>query len=448
MQDLKDVIEQMEPTPEEHGDWDAVLRDAVTRRRPALLRPLAGLAVAAAAVFGLALFQPWEGESPTFLERALAAVGDGPVLHVVLRGEWGGTLVDLESGAREPVYGENEVWYDFDRDLMHAVTKLGGVAESEELYEPREPAPDLRALGQEYRQALEQGTARIIDEGSLDGERVVWILIRSENLPDVADGKRHGWAEEIAVSRETFEPVALRQTRDGEPGRGTLQRVHQLEMLPVDQADFTVDEENSLDGRVFMEGREPIDLVQAKEALGRTPLWLGAEHHALRLAATFRTTRKTGRQPVIELTGEEEREAQRCFGLGPEKGRPCFRALGRHPLERRPDGVFTRGPTVWGLEKTGVELFYGTAGDEPSTFRTEDDVPLLDRPHVSVSQTTERSPFFRLGPGRYSPPDGSVLLHAGGRVGFLDVDGVYVAIEASSEQLILSAARALEPMPG
>jgi hypothetical protein len=50
--------------------------------------------------------------------------------------------------------------------------------------------------------------------------------------------------------------------------------------------------------------------------------------------------------------------------------------------------------------------------------------------------------------GRYVPPDGSIFLQASGRVGFLKTDGVYVTIEAPTEDLILETARALEPMPG
>jgi hypothetical protein len=448
MQDVKDLIEQMEPAPDVRGDWDAVMRDAGARRRPTFLRPITGVAVAAAAIFALALAQPWDGDRPTFLERALAAVDDGPVLHVVLRGEWGGTLVDLETGSRAPVYGENEIWYDFERGLMHAAIKLGGVVEHEEITEPREPPPDVAALGRQYRQALETGSARIAGDDTLAGEPVTWVTIRSEDLPDVADGKLHRWAEEIAISRETYKPVALRQTRDGVRGPGTLQRVIDLEMLPADQGDFSASETLSLDGTVFFEGRAGIALEQAAGALGRTPLWLGPEHRGLGLTASFRTTRKTGRQARIEVTGAAAQEAKRCSELEGEERGECIRAIGRHPLEVRPEGVFTRGATVWDDEETGLQLFYGTVGDEPSTYRKEDDVPLLDRPHVAITETIHRSPIRR-GVSRYVPPEGSVFVQAGRqRLGLLQVSGVYVAIDASSEELMLSAARSLEPMTG
>jgi hypothetical protein len=445
MQDMKELLERMEPLPAERGDWEAVLRDGGARQRP-LLRPLAGVAVAAAAVFALVLFQPWESESPTFLERALAAVGEGPVLHVVLRGEWGGTLVDLETGERKPVYGENEIWYDFERGLMHSATKLGGVIEYEELSHPREPAGHVAALGRGYREALENGTARIAGEGSVDGEPVVWIVIHSEDLPDSADGKLHRWAEEIGVSRRTYEPVALRQTRDGEPGRGTLQRVRDLEMLASGEGDFSVSEQLDPNGMVFMESRDPIPFERAADVLGDTPLWLGPEHEGLPLAATFRTLRKMGRQEPIRITGELERKALECTKLGRQAAGECMRGLGVHPLEVRPEGVFTRAETVWKRQDVGLQLFYGTVGDEPSTFRREEDVPLIEQPYVRISESTHLAPLRR-GVSRYAPPDGSLYIPAGGYMGALAVDGVYVSIEASSEKLMLEAARALEPMP-
>jgi hypothetical protein len=39
-------------------------------------------------------------------------------------------------------------------------------------------------------------------------------------------------------------------------------------------------------------------------------------------------------------------------------------------------------------------------------------------------------------------------LPAGGRFGFLRAEGLYVTLEAPTEELILEAARALQAMPG
>jgi hypothetical protein len=389
---------------------------------------------------------PFQAQQGGVLERALAAVGEGPVLHAILRGEWGGTLVDLSSGERRPVHGENEVWYDSERGLVHSLSRLGRVVQHEEVYEPKQPPAELSALAREYRQALESGAARVGGEGVVDGERVTWITIRSELLPDVADGKDHEWAQQVAVSNRTFEPVALRETRDGEPGPGTFQRVLELELLPAGAGDFSASDRNALEGRVFKQGREPIALDQARATLGRTPLWLGRDHASLPLARVYRETTSSGRREEIEITGSDARAAEACSQLEGEAAGRCFRALGRHPIVVRPDGVFTySGPIVWEEEQRAVVLFYGALGDDASTYG-EDLVPLFDRPHVTIAQSTEPLPF-RPGVGGYVPPGGSVFVAAGGRTGVLTVDGVHVAIGAEGEQAILSAARALRAMP-
>jgi hypothetical protein len=414
MQDVKELIERVEPVSDTGGDWEAVLRDAGVRRRPALLRPLAGVAAAAAAIFALALFEPWEGENPTFLERALAAVDDGPVLHTLLRGEWGGTLVDLESGDRSPVYGENEIWYDPDRGLVHTITRHGGVVEDELVYEPKEPPADLAALGRRYRDALEGKSARITGEDIIDGERVSWITIRSERLPDVADDKLHEWTQQVAVSHETYKPVALRETRDGKPGPMTGRRVLELDMLPAGDGDFTGPRKSGLEGLSF--AYQPfggdLTLAQAEEVLERRPLWSGPRLADLELARIGLTETRTYRARVIQKEGVTQ----------------------------------VTGPRQEVDSARGIVLFYGTLGDNPGTYR-EDPGPRWDEPHVAIRESVDR-PIGVAGVGtRFVPPDGSVLVGAGGRTGFLRSDGMYVSIEAPSEELMLAAARALEPMP-
>ena len=74
-------------------------------------------------------------------------------------------------------------------------------------------------------------------------------------------------------------------------------------------------------------------------------------------------------------------------------------------------------------------------------------VPLYDRPHLTITESTGVSPLRR-GAGAYSPPEGSVHIAAGKRAGFLQEDGLQIAIDAAGEEAILAAARALEPMSG
>jgi hypothetical protein len=371
------------------------------------------VAAAAAALFALALFQPWEGEDPTLLERALAAVGDGPVLHVVLRGEWGGTNVDLETGERTPVYGETETWYDAERNVVHTVLRLGDVVQSEQLYEPLEPPQPLAALARDYREALRSGTARVTSEGVIDGEQVSWITVRSEQLPDVADGKLHEWAQQVAVSLDTAEPVATRETRDGKPGPFTGQRVLSLEMLPAGDGDFSEPDAESVESKAFsfQPFGETLTVDQAAEVLGRDPLWSGVRVGDFELRGIGETETRVFRSKAVRRDGHSVQEVNWRDVLDSERG---------------------------------IVLFYGEFGDDPATFRKSSG-PLWDRPHVAIMEARRLLANARA--GTYVPPEGSVFLRAGRRIGVLQADGVYVTIEAPTEELVLSAARALEPMP-
>jgi hypothetical protein len=414
MHDMKELIERLEPVPADRGDWGAVIRDSEVRRRPTLLRPLAGVAVAAAALFALALFQPWQGENPTLLERALAAVGEGPVLHVVLRGEWGGTKVDLETGARTPVHGENETWYDPQRGLVHTILRLGDVVQSEQLYDPVEPPQHLVALARDYREALRSGAARVTGDDVVGGERVSWITIHSEQLPDVADGKLHEWAQQVAVSQETAEPVATRETRDGKPGPFTGQRVLSLEMLPAGAGDFTEPDADSLESNAFsfQPFGETLTVERATEVLGRRPLWIGPRVGQLELGEIGLTESRVFRTRNVRSQGHSLRVIDHENVIDSARG---------------------------------IVLFYGELGDDPSTYR-EDSGPRWDRPHVAITESVR--PMIGPRGGRYVPPEGSVFLRAGRGVGLLKRDDVYVTIEAPTEELILSTARALEPIRG
>lgn len=448
---VAELLDELTPRYDDRaGDWERVAAEARVRRgrcMQASWRPrLAAIAAAVAAVAAVVLVWPFQAEQTGVLDRALAAIGEGPVLHAVLRGSWGGTLVDLESGKRSPVHGENEVWYDTEGGRVHSVSRLGDVVQHDQVYEPREPPPELVALGRDYRRALAAGTARVAGEATVGGEAVTWVTIRSERLPDVADGKDHEWAQQVAVSRRTSKPVALRETRDGEPGPGTTQRVLDLELLAAGEGDFTASTERNLDGTVFRQGREPIALDQAHATLGRTPVWLGRDYGGLPLAQAFKETTSSGRRSEVEVTGAEAKAALECRTLrGGEAARCIRRVAAGSSLAVRPDGVFrTDGPVVWSDELTALVLFYGSVGDDPSTSR-EDVMPLYDGPHLTITQTTERSPLQR-GTGTFLPPEGSVFVAAGARIGVLQVDGLLVTIEAAGEEAILAAARALEPM--
>jgi hypothetical protein len=454
MQDVKYTLDRLTPPlATREPDWSAVVRDARTSR---VLWAVPRLAVVAAVV-GLAAFMavaPWRGsERAGVLDRALAAVDDGPVLHAVVRQGWGGDLIDLETGKRARLNGEREIWFDRARGL-HAVSRFGGVFQSEELYGPgdvpRFEAKTLGLLAEGYRNALESGRARLLGPGVAYGVPVYWIRVDAEWLPDSADGKLHEWAHDVGVSRASFEPVATRETRDGKLGPDGPSRVLELEMLGQEEGDFTKSGRKTLDGTAFRDGSEAIELSQAAAALGRTPLWLGREHSGLPLAQVGLRTTLVGRQQETELTGRAAAERKACAAemrrMRTRPRRPaCLRGLGSlRSFLIRGGKVYVQGPVVWGKEHKGVQLLYGkgTYPKEPIGILGG---PAHPGPHVHIQQTTNPHPGFFRGALGYAPPEGSVIVF-GGRIGNLRRDGLYVAIEASSEELLLSAARALRPL--
>lgn len=446
MQELRKLVERIEPTPRARGDWDKVVSEARGRRRT-LVRLGSGLAIAAAAVFGLALFQPWEGENPTLLERALAAVDDGPVIHAVLRGDWGGTDVDLKTGARTPVHGENEIWYDPERGRIRVASRLGETVIHDGAHERDRASPELIALGRDYKAALKSGSARTAGEDVIDGERVTWVVVLARMLPH-GDGKLREWTVQVAVSNETFKPVATQDFVDGgEAGKGSLQRVLKVEALRADEVDFGT-LSSGIEGP-FNAGEDPTTREAVADVLGRAGVWLGEEHAGLRLARVGETFVRQGKQSETVLTGPAADDAKACAEATRRGERPASEACRRvherrHGFSIRGNTVYRHGPVEWGEKKRGVSLFYGTLGDDPSTYH-KDLVPLETEPHLKLSVTTE-IPKMVVG-GAYFPDEGTVFIGAGNRQGNLRYDGLYVVISASSPELILSAARALEAMP-
>src|SRR5204862_1631829 len=147
----------------------------------------------------------------------------------------------------------------------------------------------------------------------------------------------------------------------------------------------------------------PISLEQAPVVLVRTPLWLGRAYKGLALAQVYRETTSVGHQHRVRVTGHKAAAAIKCSEQ--RLGGDCFRALGLGSVEVRPDGVFTvEGPIEWSKEQNGVVFYYGNLGADPSTSRA-DSIPLFDKPYLTVTETTQASPFRR-GAGTYVPPEG------------------------------------------
>jgi hypothetical protein len=274
----------------ERGNWTRVLADAERGDRRAWVMRVAVVAAAAVVIVGAALVSPFEDEQSTgVIDRALAAIGEGPVLHVVFRGDYGTSFLELRTGKVTPIYGDVEVWYDADRGA-HYVSRFGGVVSDERSIAPSELAESevrrYQALAARYREALESGRARVVAPGRVGDRKVHWIRLRGEWRPDRQDGQSHLHAEEIAVDGETYEPVFVRRTLDGKPfADWSGDEILELELLPEGEGDFTGESPRQGDQLYFSQrfGRG-LDRARMARLLPGGGLWVGPSFSGLPFA--------------------------------------------------------------------------------------------------------------------------------------------------------------------
>jgi hypothetical protein len=370
------------------------------RRWPALLVASVTVVVALAAVV------VWErGGTPSLVERALAAVGEGPVVHVVIEQQTENVHVELESGERIPQLQRIELWIDERRSLEHKLTRIDGRVVDEMLVTPElmasphppvytcawisaHPAaarkarvscdpkdaklgyspqfdPALANFVDGYRSALRKGTAKQIGKGEIDGNPVTWLSLLVEN----------GRTAEIAVEEDTGKPVRVRE-------RSRTYEVLLLETLGASERNFRPREQRRPQPVYGSAGAEgPIPLNKASEWVPGA-LWPGRTIRGRTLS-------------LVELHFP-------TTGFGPTSGRPAERGV-------------------------GVELRYG------------------DQSPIVIQQSTEPQMAYAWYP--YAVPrEGSVLL--GGFGGWLVQDGVYVHIRNQDPDVVVEVARALRPIAG
>jgi hypothetical protein len=229
----QEVLDALRDEPELLAIADAV---AETQRapRPAHRRLAwrAGsvLAVGAAVLLAVLLW-PSGGNRNPILDRALAAIGDGPVLHLVTQVPTGQELVNLQSGRTVVPTFEVESWSDQSLKRVHFLMREDGRVVAELLL-PQDQTGDMHfgpvdpsytALWSGFRKALASGKAKIAGKGTLYGHSVYWLQFGS---PDRL----------VAVDRRTYEPVAFRSI--SESGRHTDTRVLLFRMEPFSSSAF------------------------------------------------------------------------------------------------------------------------------------------------------------------------------------------------------------------
>ena len=243
----------------------------------------------------------------------------------------------------------------------------------------------LSVFTRDYRSALDAGRARVIGEGTVAGKPVYWIRVQPGGP----------LRQEVAVSRDTFEPVFV---RIGPRGRGFEERILELESLPAGAGEIP--------GRMAptsptLEAFEPIprrnvERSEARRLLGGRLAWPGA---------------RVGGLPLDRIVAAGERPYRAT-----QRGEPVRFA----PPRRVVSLVYQRGERVLVFNQ-GPRPTYGLWAT-PVRFR--------------------RGPTFV--PAGYLPPRGSALVAAGGRTALLRRRGLVIAVIGSNPDLVRAGLRALD----
>jgi hypothetical protein len=271
MTDIAQTLDRIVPPYDGTGDWHRVLRDAGLDRRPRRLplRLAAAVALVAVAAGVVALWP--SGTGPSVVDRALAATAGGPVLHFVYESDLEHVLVDLETGERTEVTAEQEVWFDPEAGLRET-QRFEGVVQFDVSLGPAEVSEHAStlytSLGAGYREALESGRAEVLGEDVVEGTPVYWIRVGPDN-------------HDVAVSKETYEPVFIRVDQYGRTG---LTRIVAYQTMPAGSAPLEVTEPVGLPSELGSYGAD-VELADAGALLGRAPVWVGPDLHGFALDA-------------------------------------------------------------------------------------------------------------------------------------------------------------------
>ena len=421
--ELRGAMETIAPQPG-GPDWLEVLELSSTfktrRRRRAFIRT--GLGAAAVAGCAFAAFALLGGGGMTFTDRALAALGGGPVLHAVIRQEGvpSGTMVQLSTGRVRRHVAETEYWFQPSprRLEIHYLrdgtvtsetynTRSGGISSSGARSKPGgyqlAPDPALLDFLTGYQAALKNHRAQVVGHGTDNGRRVTEVSIPY---------RRRGFREIVVVDSATYLPIMFHILDTRTPRYSSPpERIVKIETVALSAAPFGIPRitlEPSI-GRAKDVGATT--LPAAARTLGRPALSAGKRLEGLPLVGVERQALTAG---------------------------------------------YPRRDHKQPIHHTGLELSYGTLGPRQKLDWQQPFVEIQESAVPGMAYGFQSSPAGALTfNGNPLPPPGWIDLLTGPSpgnsdqiwMGQLQKDGIFVTLRASSRELLFLAARSLVPIP-
>jgi hypothetical protein len=308
---IRDELERLAPFEAVERDWaDALERSEqlaprrdrkglYRRRRLAIVVPIAALVLV-----GLVLLptQLADRGHIGIVDRALAAVSGGPVLHAVLRidtaegwispsGHPRFTTLNLSTGHERVVETTTEIWFDEERHTLHTTTTVNGAVQFDQLVTPsfsrsnlnRRDKPGMSATADVglvasmtgYKEALASGRARIAGRGRFRGHEVIWIRFEQKS----------GVAEEVAVDERTYRALYLRAVCPRCTSRPATYAIVSLGGVSRAGADFARPvAPPASNGRYGNTETRAIPLRAASKLLRVQALWSGPEVAGIKLS--------------------------------------------------------------------------------------------------------------------------------------------------------------------
>jgi plasmid stabilization system protein ParE len=406
------------------------------RRLDSARRRVLAAVVAATVIAALLAVLPMRRSSPSLVGQALAAIGAGGVLHVVGETSTGKQLLDLRSGKSTPVMQQEEIWFDESRGLRRSVTRIGGTVVDDTFLSPDggwtphgviydctwiaahpraatkarvscnlsgdngttphdvprpKPTldPGLAGFVDGYRNALSSGAARTGGQGVVDGRTVDWLVL------DTKQG-----AERVALDLQTHKPILI------EGPNTTQMRITAIET--VDSAAGRFRKPSPDETPVGPSLGKSID----KQTLAPTAAAIGAGFPGAVWAGP-----SVGILPLASAT------VQRLVSSYYHHSRPTESGLG---LQLQYGSLLANGRRDWTKP-------YVTVSVAPS--------PTLAMAYMwpevgGITSPTEGTFYFE--PIRRDQTGAHGLA-----IGFTTIGGRAVAVQASSNSLLLAAARSL-----